>query len=158
MRPILTAAALGGHLSMVNKLIAAGADPNKRAAGEATPMHCLAAAEPGGLVKYHKAARALLAAGADLSLFDEDGYTPVTRALSGSDIRLIELILEQEFDVNKPDGGGRTPLAVAIEFKGRKSVVNTLLRKGARVGPHELALVKKTGFPGLITLVESAAE
>ena len=156
--PILTAAALGGHVVLVDKLIAAGADPNKRAAGGSTPMHCLTAAQPGGLVKYHKAARSILAAGADLTRLDDEGYTPVTRALSGRDTRMIELIFEQDFDVNARDGRGRTPLAVAIEFNGLKHIVRALLRKGALVGERELELVRKTNFPSLIELVESKAQ
>lgn len=153
--PLLTAAALGGNKDLTSLLIEAGANVNAPATDGATALHCLAGAAQ-SFVDYRETARMLLDAGADLTLTDYAGYTPITLARSRKNLKMIELLLERDFDVNIPDGARRTVLGAAIEGTRDKFIVRRVLKKGARVGQREIELARATNFPSLIELVESS--
>ena len=92
----------------------------------------------------------------DSAAFSE-GYTPITLALSRNHLKMIRLLLERDFDVNRPDGAGRTVLAAAIEGTRDKSIVRTILNKGATVSQKELDLAAAANFLSLYDMVPSCA-
>lgn len=105
----LTLAILGGHLETVKALIDAGASISGRNAGGFTPLHAAAYAGQPGIAKLlvdkgadvgdrqNKAGvsplsiaaeegqtgtvRALISLGADVEITEQNGYTPLTRAI-----------------------------------------------------------------------------
>ena len=154
--PLLTAAALGGNLKLVERLLQAGADVNATTLDGSTALHCLAGAKP-GFVKYEQAAELILRAGADISLHDSKGYTPTTLALQERRGRIYQMLLAQEVDVNQLDGGGRSILSLAIEFTRDKWLVTALIERGAIVRASDVAVAKTVNHPSLLAIVEEAA-
>ena len=60
---------------------------------------------------------------------DEEGSTPLLRAVEAADLPLVEALLNFGADPNLP-ASGRTPLYIACE-RGRVELVGTLMRAGA---------------------------
>ena len=78
--------------------------------GGQTPL--LFAARHGSL----GAARALVAAGANLNLADPDGISPTLLAIRNGHYDVAALLVEKGADVNAVDRAGRTPLYVAVDM------------------------------------------
>jgi ankyrin repeat protein len=160
--PIMWAAAQG-HAEMVSMLAEAGADVNARSSiiawerqrtseprdkwlppGGFTPL--LFAAREG----HVDAAKALIKAGADVSVVDPDRQSALVIALINGHFDVANLLIDHGADVNVPDKVGRTALWAAVDYNtppqsNRPSpnpfdetltaldVIKNLLAHGARV-------------------------
>ena len=146
--------------SMVEFLIAHGADPNERDRDGWTPIMTAAyldspenvkilaakGADPNALSKqnlsplgiaaqYGKnaAAVALLDAGADAAKpVGEGGYTPLMLATANHSEPLVQALIKKGVDVNAKNSGGVTALMIAAA-NGRADLVELLVRAGANV-------------------------
>jgi len=126
--PIMWAAAQG-HGEMVSMLAEAGADVNARSGiiawerqrtseprdkwlppGGFTPL--LFAAREGRV----DAAKALIAAGADVSAIDPDRQSTLVIALINGHFDVANLLIDHGADVNTPDKVGRTALWAAVDY------------------------------------------
>ena len=126
--PIMWAAAQG-HGEMVAMLAEAGADVNARSGiiawerqrtseprdkwlppGGFTPL--LFAAREGRV----DAAKALIAAGADVSAIDPDRQSALVIALINGHFDVANLLIDKGADVNVPDKVGRTALWAAVDY------------------------------------------
>ena len=126
--PIMWAAAQG-HGEMVSMLAEAGADVNARSGiiawerqrtseprdkwlppGGFTPL--LFAAREGRV----DAAKALIAAGADVSVVDPDRQSALVIALINGHFDVANLLIDNGADVNTPDKVGRTALWAAVDY------------------------------------------
>ncbi|XP_026331683.1 ankyrin repeat domain-containing protein 50-like, partial [Hyposmocoma kahamanoa] len=123
----LGAAAWSGHEAVVNRLLAAGANPDKADAEGRTPL--IAAAYMG----HADIVRALLDAGANIDHADEDGRTALSVAsLCASGGACAALLLERGADVMKADRDRATPLLVAA-FEGHTEICELLLEAEADI-------------------------
>jgi ankyrin repeat protein len=121
----LQAASAGGHKTVVNMLLDAGANVNARGyyAGGRTPL--LWAAEKG-----HKVVVDLLLRipDVDLNARDNDGQTALSRAAENGHNAVVDLLLRiPNVDLNARDNDGQTALSRAAE-NGYEAVVDLLLR------------------------------
>ncbi len=107
----------------VGALLSAGADVH-RLAHCGTPLDL--AASTGSV----KAARVLLAHGADPNRPDEAGMTPLHWACLWGHARAAGLLIEAGARVNRAAGTGETPLLLAAR-NGDRDVVEVLLERGA---------------------------
>ena len=123
-RTALTRASEFGHLSIVNALLAAGANKDKAADEGYTPLHVSAY---GGHLEVVKA---LLAAGADKDKATDGGYTPLHKAVDEGHLEVVKALLAAGADKDKATDGGNTPLHKAAH-RGHLSIVNALLAAGA---------------------------
>jgi ankyrin len=64
-----------------------------------------------------KAARLLLAAGADIELADANGIRPLLMAALNNNLDVARLLLEKGANVNADDFWGRSPLFAAVEYR-----------------------------------------
>ncbi|KAM5359296.1 hypothetical protein ACJZ2D_014597 [Fusarium nematophilum] len=77
--------------------------------------------------RCERLARFLLDQGLDIH---SDGWTPLTAAILGGSIRLIELLLDRGAQLEYEDAIRRTPLRIAFE-SGQRDVVRVLRQRGA---------------------------
>ncbi|MGI6394089.1 MAG: ankyrin repeat domain-containing protein [bacterium] len=76
------------------------------------------------------AAKLLLEKGADQTLKDEHGWTPIFWGAWSGLPRIVELFIEKGAEVNLVDSKGQTPLMLA-SLRGNDEVVKILLQNGA---------------------------
>jgi ankyrin repeat protein len=110
---------------MIKFLISKGADINK---GPETPLH--------QAVSWWELdmAKLLLEAGADVNARDEQGNTPLQRAVDEGwrgGLEVAELLVSKGADVSAKNRRGETPLSMA-KAKGRKELVEFLRKHGAK--------------------------
>lgn len=110
--------------SILETLIAAGADPDAQDSHGTSPLHV--AAEHGVVV----AVRILLQHDANAAPHDEYDVTPLHIAAS---VEIADHLLRAKVPMDPPDRDGRTPLHRAIGA-GRLDVAERLLREGALAG------------------------
>jgi ankyrin repeat protein len=126
--PIMWAAAQG-HGDMVTMLAEAGADVNARSTiiqweRQRTSEPRDKWLPPGGLTPLLFAARdgkvdsakALIAAGADVSVMDPDRQSALVIALINGHFDVANLLIDKGADVNIPDKVGRTALWAAVDY------------------------------------------
>ena len=87
--------------------------------------------------------------GAEVNARDNDGYTPLHRAVSDHSYRdkreLVELLLVNGADINVKNNEGLTPLHTAITFCGgkekcdKKEMFDLLIGKGADINAKNKA-------------------
>lgn len=109
--------------ALVETLLAAGAKPTAATAGGRLPV-VEAVSEPAILKR-------LLAAGASPDTIDRQGDPVLFTALRERQREALEVLLTAGADANKPDRGGRSPLAYAKDMFLDEEVV-LLQRHGAR--------------------------
>ena len=132
-RSALGAAAGGGHLGVVDLLLATGARVDRAPEGDASPLMLAAA---GG---HASVMRRLLEYGADVNLVvPGDGTALIAAARSGQAI-LVELLLNYGADPNVEVEGDGTAMSVAVETDQR-AVVEVLMWADA----HESELQEVT--------------
>ena len=123
---------------MAELLIAKGADINARAAqGGGTPLHRAVADNRIECLEL------LLASGAKIDAKDDDGYTPLHRAVAGfpysKNRPIVELLISKGSDINAINNAGYTPLQTSIEYCGgieecsKKEMFDLLIARGANI-------------------------
>lgn len=84
----------------------------------------------------------LIKAGADVNVVDEEGDTPLMRAIMdsaggyGNNSEFISTLIQYHADVNKPNKQGHIPLHIAC-WGNRDQVITMLLAKGANVNAQD---------------------
>lgn len=122
----LDLAAFFGHRSIVDVLLAHGADVNATSRN-ATGYTALTGAVASG---HAEIVAALLAAGANAAHRYGPGFTPLHEAAAGGKKEIVRLLLTRGADVNAKTDDGRTPLMMALE-KGHEGLVALLREHGA---------------------------
>ena len=118
------------NLDTVQQLLAEGVDPN------GVDWHGQAAVHVAAEHDAAKNMEALLQAGGNPNLQDQDGNTPLHHAARGtiaSFDSLTVILLRAGADPNRPNNGGETPLHVAVGPHGAHTEVEALLAGGASV-------------------------
>jgi ankyrin repeat protein len=128
--------AFRGDGGMVDRLLDAGADPNKRV------QYVTLALPPVGLAAYSKnldGVRILIEKGADVNAKGSGGHTPLMLAAAAADApskAVVELLLSRGADPNLSDNEGYTALDWAL-LQGESDITALLRQRGAKPGgPH----------------------
>jgi hypothetical protein len=116
-------AAAGYRVAMVERLLAAGADPGARNRRGAEPLHAAAAGQPGS-VQWNPEAQAqvigrLIAAGADPNAHDKSGTTPLHKAVRTRCASAVEALIAGGADSDIATKRGSTPARLAEVTSGR---------------------------------------
>lgn len=121
---LLHLAAAGYRVEIVQRLLAAGADPN--ATGnhrKSGPLHYAADGYTIGpdwdAKRQVKTIGILLAAGADLHAQDKNGATPLHRAVRNRCAEAVRCLLEAGADATQKNKPGSTPFHLAVQNTGR---------------------------------------
>jgi len=123
-------AAAGGDVGEMERLIAAGADPNAfEGTDDWTPLQW--AARNGHVA----AIAALLKAGAHVDGPNSGGYTPLMLAAGNGHTAAIDALIAAGADVHHANGGGETALHRASQF-GHLDAARVLLEAGAKAEVH----------------------
>jgi len=138
----LHAAAEGGHIDMVNLLLANKADVNAKSNDGNTPLFFAANKE---------VAELLLANHADVNARSNAGGTPLLAAASAGRVDVVDLLLTKGVDINTKDNNGETSLILAA-MSGHKDVVELLLTNHADVNAE--SLIPKSDKTYLILALE----
>lgn len=82
------------------------------------------------------AAKALLAAGADVNARDMDNNTPLHMAAYTNQVEVAKVLLEAGADVNVVSSGGRTPMAMARKSRADEiaGLISLWILKGCKAG------------------------
>lgn len=113
-----------GHVQCAQLLLAAGGDPNWKAADGATALHAAASGRSPG---HSECAALLLASGADACATDRGRWLPLHTASHHGNAATAQLLLAAApHTVLAQHGGGLTPLHQAA-FSGRAAAVRVLL-------------------------------
>ncbi|KAL2010712.1 hypothetical protein VTN00DRAFT_6519 [Thermoascus crustaceus] len=120
----LQLASRGGHLKVVEMLLADGADVHSTRDDGTTALH-MAASNGHDVI-----AELLLEHRADLEAKDSDGWTPLYYASNKGYDKIVKTLLEKGAKVNEPTNGGWFPLHTAAEY-GHTAAVELLLNHGA---------------------------
>lgn len=127
-RQALAVAAGLGKLDIVNALIKAGVDVNKRE-GPNTALGAAAGASTG--LGNLDIVNALIKAGADVNGRDEGNATALHAAASRGHLDIVKALIKAGADVNAKDLSGATALSSAT-LKGKWDIVNALKQAGAK--------------------------
>ena len=82
---------------------------------------------------HKKTVELLIANGSDVNAKNQNGYTPLHKAVDDGHKEIVELLIAKGADVNAMEGGGGTPLHHAVLFVGDKKLAELLIAKGADV-------------------------
>lgn len=108
---VATVVAAGERI--VKLLLGKKADPRARNRNGATALQFAASQRP-------ELARLLLDAGAAVDAADNNGSTPLHRAVQGRQSALVRVLLDRGADVNAEELGGVTPLLIARDNQDRE--------------------------------------
>ncbi len=78
-----------------------------------------------------------MAAGTDVNAKNQNGYTPLHKAVDDGHKEIVELLITEGADVNAKEDGGGTPLHHAVLFVGDKELAELLTAKGADVNAKD---------------------
>jgi|GEM_PF-1002777 len=120
----LLSAAAQGKLTVVQLLLAAGANVNRAAPSGQTALSEAAYWGRAAVVKV------LISAGATLDVPDQEtGWTPVMKTVVWGNTEVLQLLLDAGADATVRDDEGRTALAIALE-NGRAAIADVLRQAG----------------------------
>ncbi len=119
-------AAWTGKLSIVERLLAAGAWVDKPDLSRSTALHYAAFSGHTAIVDI------LLAAGASVTATDLSGNTALHKAAHSSEASITEKLLRAGAEINATEHNGATPLHLACQYP-RPMVVQKLLEFGAEI-------------------------
>ena len=117
-------AAYEGHQTVVQALIAAGADVNKQNNNGWIPLHWATYNGRQAIVQD------LIAAGADVNQPNNKGRIPLHMAAYYGHQAVVQALIAAGADVNQPDNNGKTPLQKAARL-GHPEIVNLINRVNA---------------------------
>ena len=141
----LQAAAEEGHVEIIEKLLAEGANINALAANHYGRTALQAATERGHMEVVEK----LLAEGADVNALAGNSYgrTALQAAAQGAHVEVLEKLLAEGADINASAGNhwGRTALQAAAE-QGHMEIMKILLAKGADINAPAGDIGGRTGL------------
>ncbi|CAM9472190.1 unnamed protein product [Laminaria digitata] len=103
----LHTACVGDHFTIVQKLLAAGADPNERDEQDHGPLHWLARRGSVQILKY------LIQAGSKMDAKDRDGYAPIHYAADAGNLPILHELVRAGSSHAWLSNSRQTPLAVA---------------------------------------------
>ncbi|WP_158543196.1 ankyrin repeat domain-containing protein [Dyella psychrodurans] len=122
-RTALMEATSRGHNSVVEDLIALGADVDAHTPRDWTALHL------GAFVGAVMPIRILLDAGADARRTNDDGHTPLIVAVRAGQEKVVQTLIQRGVDVHEADGWG-SPLHHAIA-KRQRAIAQRLINAGA---------------------------
>ena len=125
-------AAIDNDSTLVDALIAAGADVNRVNNIEASPLLWAAMSGNATIVK------ALIAAGSNVNKAGEAGQTPLIWAAIHNDSTIVNTLIAAGADVNRVNNIGESPLLWAARL-GYLTVVKALIAAGANVNKADEA-------------------
>ena len=142
----LALAALNGSAGMIERLLEAGADPNRPNPEGETPL--MTAARTGNRL----ALTVLLEHGADVDAIEAwRGQTALMWAVAQNQVDAVDVLLRAGADPNTRSTGGFTPILFAAR-EGYSNVIDTLVRAGADVDDA----VPSSGMSALVMSVYNA--
>lgn len=98
-----------GHITIIGRLLEAGADVAAVTWRGCTPLH--AAAEVGNV----EITRLLIRAGSDTRAVSKSGTTPLYRGVRSGSLEILEIFLEEDGNINVKTWDSWTPLHEAVE-------------------------------------------
>ncbi|KAJ7659436.1 ankyrin repeat-containing domain protein, partial [Mycena olivaceomarginata] len=127
----LQVAAQCGHISMVQLLIAKGADVNARVGYYGSALHIAVT------LGHHDITRLLITEGADVNVQGGEYGSVLQSAVSWDDEDIVRVLIEKGADVNAQFGehGSALELAAA-SYSCQEDLVRFLIDKGANVDAH----------------------
>ena len=125
-------ACLDGESDLALLMINYGADVNAVSDTNDTPLLSLAHCQksPARLKRTPEVAAKLLSHGADVEAENESGQTPLIMAISRENRPLVEFLLEQGADINRPDGDECNRMT-PIMYASKLPMIEYLLEQGA---------------------------
>ena len=111
-----------GYKEIVKALLDGGANPNGKTQSGKLPIH--------EAVEYVEILQMLLDKKADPNLQDDSGATALTVAIENGYAGAVPVLIKAGADVNKPDGYGNTPLAIANNYS-KTDLAEILKQHGA---------------------------
>ena len=123
---LLHSSSANGRIDLVQRLLARGADVNKRDEFLQTPLDV--ASHHGRLA----IAKTLIKYGADANSRDIVGWTPLHTAARHGHVDIVELLLDKGADIHATEREGYTALHIA-SANGYLEIVRSLLERGANV-------------------------
>lgn len=157
----LHCAADTGNVNAVTVLLNAGAEINAKDVIDCTPLHRAVASEfrdvPG--TEHFSAAKALVAAGADVNSVFRGGMSCLNHAVSTGDPAMVSLLLSNRADPNIGTDQGSTPLHFAAQ-DNFLDVVLLLLRGGADIhakdkkGDQPIHYASDVGHHAMVALLK----
>lgn len=131
--PIGRCVMLTGNVEIFDIILAGGADVNKLDGHHGTPLYYAAHENS---AEWLQIARRLIKVGADVTIADADGKTPVLVAVELGNVDMLNLLINAGADVSGTvDGAGVTPLIVGSHM-GHVHIVAALLNAGADPAPQ----------------------
>ena len=122
-------AAINGHITVADFLLANGADINAKDIWGRTPLFVGIYEEP--LVQDHTPiTEFLISMGADINCKDEQGAAPLHMAAFFGERQIIALLLKANADINVQDTCGDTPLHYATVYPETETVRLLLSQPG----------------------------
>ncbi|MEM9772065.1 MAG: ankyrin repeat domain-containing protein, partial [Cyanobacteria bacterium P01_D01_bin.73] len=135
-----------GSLEVLNLLLEAGADPNRRNKFDRTPLHNAARAGESQFLAL------LIEAGGDVHCLDGQGRTPLFDACQVHNFESVEILVRNGALVNIEDVNGGSPLNLIMQRREGQEIIELLLasdktpdiqeRKDRMLGPINLAAIR----------------
>lgn len=151
-RTLLHATCFSGHIELTKLLLEMGADINARNKDGIRPLYL--ASEQGHLAEVSN----LIQKGAKSLTQDSRGWSLITEASSHGHTETVKLLIEEHnFDAEKPDSNGLTPLIAACEA-GHVNTAHYLVDRGVNVngaanGTTPLKAARSKGHQNVVKLL-----